>query len=576
MARFDLTFARMPSWRSGPGDVARPEIAPSMHAPVLAVAAATGAVLYFIAKGQLEMAIALAVAPLAVVFVTELPLALAIAFFACSAFRLHEVIPGLLNLKVPFLLGSGAIMGVLIHVMTGRATVHFSRPLQLFLLTVILVLIGSNLSIERDRSVQIATEYAKVFAAALALTVLARRLSDLHRIVWTMFASGSLLGAIIVYNKIHGIGLVEGTRAVVLPGAWSMLNDPNDAATLLAPVFALACVQARASASIAARCCGLAVALLILVAVIATQSRGGVMAIVGVTGFLGWNWVRPRILLAPIIVVAGLVLLSVSGISDRSSGGWQSDGPYRLDDSAGQRLIAWKAAWNMAVAHPFTGVGTGAFKGNFFYYTDEWIRRDISVHSSWFQVLGETGFLSFFSFVGMITAAFLSLRRSERRQALGTGGGLCRQETPAVYVSVVAFGLATALLIALWHGLAPGNSWLRSPPLVVLVASVLAWSIVGMGYLVFSRTDQPLVFVTAGSRESDGIETMALGLQAALIGFCISASFVTHAFEWLLYLLICMAVVLEKILYTSSKAPVPLLSHARPRPFRNRNLESSR
>ena len=81
---------------------------------------------------------------------------------------------------------------------------------------------------------------------------------------------------------------------MVLPSAQSLLGDPNDVATCLLPVFAIACVLARTATSLMARIPALAVMALTLAAIVASQSRGGLIRVVRVIGFLGWTWIRSK------------------------------------------------------------------------------------------------------------------------------------------------------------------------------------------------------------------------------------------------------------------------------------------
>ena len=55
------------------------------------------------------------------------------------------------------------------------------------------------------------------------------------------------------------------------------------------------------------------------------------------------------------------------------------------------------------------------------------------------------------------------------------------------------------------------------------------------------------------------IASYALGFQAALVGYCAAATFVTHAFEWMFYVLVAASVVIEKCLAGTNVEPEPVL-----------------
>jgi O-antigen ligase len=56
----------------------------------------------------------------------------------------------------------------------------------------------------------------------------------------------------------------------------------------------------------------------------------------------------------------------------------------------------------MAMKNPMTGVGVDNFVENFYYYTPHWGGMAKAVHSTWFQALGESGFLGFALFLSLV------------------------------------------------------------------------------------------------------------------------------------------------------------------------------
>jgi O-antigen ligase len=76
------------------------------------------------------------------------------------------------------------------------------------------------------------------------------------------------------------------------------------------------------------------------------------------------------------------------------------------------RLEAWKAAVRMAMARPLTGVGLKNYSANFFYYSDWWEGFAKAVHSTWFSVLSEGGWIAFGLFIAMVVGTSRSALRS--------------------------------------------------------------------------------------------------------------------------------------------------------------------
>ena len=128
------------------------------------------------------------------------------------------------------------------------------------------------------------------------------------------------------------------------------------------------------------------------------------------------------------------MLYSAMCISSRISGGGLQQG---LDESAQERLSAWGAAINMALAKPLAGVGIGNFAPSFFSYVEDFPGRDMTAHSTWFGVLGETGWPGLIAFLAMVGACFRSVLRSYVR--------LRASGAPPI-MSATAFALVSGLL----------------------------------------------------------------------------------------------------------------------------------
>lgn len=76
------------------------------------------------------------------------------------------------------------------------------------------------------------------------------------------------------------------------------------------------------------------------------------------------------------------------------------------------RLYAWEAAFKMALDNPLTGVGLDNFYYNYFFYSSHWDGMNHAVHSTWFGVLAETGFIGLIVFVTLIVSLIKTSLRS--------------------------------------------------------------------------------------------------------------------------------------------------------------------
>jgi probable O-glycosylation ligase (exosortase A-associated) len=83
---------------------------------------------------------------------------------------------------------------------------------------------------------------------------------------------------------------------------------------------------------------------------------------------------------------------------------------YEQDNSALGRLNAWATAWNLVLDRPITGGGFNVFfvRDVFRKYAPD--PTDIrDVHSSYFEMLGEQGFIGLAVYIALITATLSSL-----------------------------------------------------------------------------------------------------------------------------------------------------------------------
>jgi O-antigen ligase len=106
-------------------------------------------------------------------------------------------------------------------------------------------------------------------------------------------------------------------------------------------------------------------------------------------------------------------------------------------ETGGTRILFWKAAIDMAKDHPF-GAGSSAFIYYSPFYLPENINtgrsRNRAVHSTWFEVLTEIGYLGLAAFSFMIYFSFLTCYRAAKR--------LKEQNNAERYFKVVAIGCA--------------------------------------------------------------------------------------------------------------------------------------
>jgi len=355
--------------------------------------------------------IAIGLIPFALWGVVNFSFYIVLAFVIFSFFRIHEVFPFLEPLKLPLLLALAALF-----VISLRATIsknlhpywcrQFSFLIIFFLLVTLAIPFSSNVAVAVKSWTGV---YSKIILMTFVIAWMMRKESHFITSSRVFIFAGACVGLVAIYNKLNGIGLVEGTRVTIGRNIGSLLGDPNDLAlVLLYPMaFAIATFLEK-SLSRFERFFSFSTFCILLYALLATQSRGGLLGFLAVVSLFAYNRVRSKVLLFSGGGIAMMILFIVAGISERSSGGAAEEG---IDESAMGRLYAWEAAWNMAIDNPIFGVGISNFFYNYFSYSAHWDGLNHAVHSTWFGVLAETGFVGLILFISLIVSTLLmSLR----------------------------------------------------------------------------------------------------------------------------------------------------------------------
>ncbi|MFV8449235.1 O-antigen ligase family protein [Vibrio campbellii] len=356
--------------------------------------------------------VAICFAPLAILFVLNQTFWLVTLFVIFSFFRIHEAFPVIYNFKIPLLLSLGALGALSFNLLISRQLTVFWHPsLKWLFIFWALVIIGIVFASARDIAITVfKNTYWKIIVMTLAITWLITTPKQLAQMSKAIMVAGLLVGLVALHNASNGIDLVEGTRVSIGRSFRSMLGDPNDLAlVLLFPLAFTVSQLVEKRSSIWIRGFALMTCLVLFLSIIETQSRGGLLGALSVFGYFSSKHIRSRTLLVILTLVAAISLYIIAGINVRVSGGGAEAG---IDASAMGRLYAWEAAFKMALDNPLTGVGLDNFYYNYFFYSSHWDGMNHAVHSTWFGVLAETGFIGLIVFVTLIVSLIKTSLRS--------------------------------------------------------------------------------------------------------------------------------------------------------------------
>ncbi|MEZ5853683.1 MAG: O-antigen ligase family protein [Hyphomicrobiaceae bacterium] len=394
------------------------------------------------------LAVGIGALPLVIWLVIVYPATWIIVFMALSQYRLPDAFPFLLPLHLPLAFGAMALGALVWHVMIARGYKAVWRP-ELVAMLVILALsiVGLPLAIDKPKTLTfIFDTFWKVVAVSIALAWIIRREIDFKRFTIATLACGTLIGLVALYNKAHGIDLVEGTRVTIARALNSPLSDPNDLALALMCPFSLGLAILAYRTTTSMKLLAVATVTATLLGIIATQSRGGLLAVLAGIAVVGLNFIRSRNALLAIVGALAVLLFIAMGISGRQSGGFEELSESGIDESSYLRTILWQAAINMALHRPFTGVGLAGFSSAFYFYTPVWVQKDLAPHSAWFGMLGEVGIPGLLALLYMIGHAFLSIQHCRVELAKRQAPALMQALALGLKASLVTFCVAATFL----------------------------------------------------------------------------------------------------------------------------------
>lgn len=326
---------------------------------------------------------------------------LCLLFIGFAFFRFHEVYPPLRPLRIPLLL-SLAVLGVLSYnlMLSRRIKTYWEAEFTPFILFVIWGVASMFMAVNFENSKDYFVDtFSKIIIMTFAIAWIVRRPEQFLFVTRFFVCAGIIVGTVAIYNKLMGIGLVEGTRVTIARHLRSPLGDPNDLSLVLMFPLSFATALIMIPKSYWQKLLGATGTVVMIWAIIATQSRGGLLGLLAVLGVVGQRYIKSKLVLGGIGGIAAVSLAAMAGLSNRSSSSSYDEG---LDESAQARLDTWETAWNMAVANPYFGVGWENFYSQYGLYAENWKGTAHVVHSTWFGVLTDTGFPGFFMFLTMV------------------------------------------------------------------------------------------------------------------------------------------------------------------------------
>jgi putative inorganic carbon (HCO3(-)) transporter len=260
----------------------------------------------------------------------------------------------------------------------------------------------------------------------------------IHAMVWIMVLSLAYFGI-----KGGGFTIMHGGTNRVEGPPDTMIGDNNAlAAGLLITIPLMNYLRMHSEHRVIR--IGFATGMVLtLFSVVGSYSRGALLGLIAVTVFL---WLKSKAKLAAAVVLPILLGTVITFMPADWVARMQTLSDAQSTGSGETRMAIWNVAWQMAIHRPLTGSG---FMGP---YVSEVVSQFVpgadarAVHSIWFEVLGEHGFVTFFVWISITISAALAAHRTITTAKGVPGLEWCVDLSRMIQVSMVAYVVAGSFL----------------------------------------------------------------------------------------------------------------------------------
>jgi probable O-glycosylation ligase (exosortase A-associated) len=244
----------------------------------------------------------------------------------------------------------------------------------------------------------------KIFIMTLVTIILVNNKVKLRYLIMVIALSIGILG---IKGGIFSI-LTGGEFRVYGPKG-TFFEDNNDMALALNMVLPMLFFLSREEKNKNIKLLLICTFILSIISIVFTYSRGGFITLLAVISLLYFK-LKHRVMIIPIFLI--IIVISMLFIPEQWFTRIETIKTYEKSRSAIGRINAWKTAINVAKDKPLTGGGFEGLRWNTRYkYSPDPTSTALDVHSVYFEVLGEHGFIAFGLFIILLLS---SLKKSRQ------------------------------------------------------------------------------------------------------------------------------------------------------------------
>ncbi|MGF1681315.1 putative O-glycosylation ligase, exosortase A system-associated [Photobacterium minamisatsumaniensis] len=334
-----------------------------------------------------------------------------------------------------------------------KPRVYFSGLATLSILFFLMTTLTTAMSITIPSLVWAEWEkFFKAFLLCLMIVLIIRK--DLHfvMILWGILLSTGLLAGTEALKF-----LASGGGHNITGPSNHILNDNNHFALvtcMLIPVIIFLFQQEKEKWL---RFVLLGAGLVCIIAILGTNSRGGLIGLISISGFF---WLKSKRKILMLFVFFILALGAGSILSDSWFNRMNTIQNAEEDSSFMTRVKAWKMYTLMAMERPLLGGGFKALENpviwgeiasdfdklDFIETPQPTIGKGWAAHSIYFQVIGDHGFLTFSIFLMVLLKSFLTLNSLIKKVKDNKALLWHSQLAQSLKISLIAFCLSGASL----------------------------------------------------------------------------------------------------------------------------------
>lgn len=405
------------------------------------VSALAGLLLVFARPGALmRISAAIACAWITLTF----PFAGLILYLLVEYMRPGDVMPSIASWRPALIVAALTMIGLVIAKSKDRSQeIVWSKQSWMLAGFISTMLVSIITAIWKSQALQVTIDAAKIWIVFLIMTNLITTTHRLKQFIWVMVLLGFYLAS-------RSVFMYQRTGDFATGPGEGFLGDRNDLAMAMLVILPIAGSLFQASEKTLEKTIAGATFVALIAGIISTFSRGGFVGLLCV--LLGMSLLAKRRTIAFLTLSALLVIawyVSPDSYKERII----SISHYQQDESAQNRLYAWKAARAMFHDRPFFGVGPGNFETAYgrIYRPPGAPGIWRAPHSIYFECIAELGIVGCIFFGLLVSLTYLDclkiyLSRTvapptnwERRMAAGFMLGMTGYLASATFLSALLY-----------------------------------------------------------------------------------------------------------------------------------------